>query len=289
MFRDNHKNRIRLWFQIMFTALTNGYFLGFAQGKIFKGASKKVCVPGLNCYSCPGATGSCPIGALQAVLGNKNYNFSFYVIGFLMVVGSFFGRFVCGWLCPFGLFQELIHKIPFPKKVKTFKGEKWLLKLKYLVLIVFVIILPMFFVIGGSQGLPWFCKIICPSGTLMGGIPLVSTNPQFQKIIGGLFSWKIAVLLTIIFSSFIIERPFCKYICPLGAIYGPFNKFSLYQYEVDQNKCIRCNACYRQCSMNVKIYENQKSSECIRCGECKKVCPTDAISSKFCNRYLDRK
>ena len=71
--------RMRLWVQVMFTALTNGYVLGFLDGKIYKGSSKRFCVPGLNCYSCPGAVGSCPIGSLQAVLGSSKYQFSFYV------------------------------------------------------------------------------------------------------------------------------------------------------------------------------------------------------------------
>ena len=97
------RKHLRLWVQVLFTALTNGYVIGFTEGKIYRGTSKKLCVPGLNCYSCPGAVGSCPIGSLQAVLGSKNYKFSFYVIGFLMIFGSLMGRFVCGWLCPFGL------------------------------------------------------------------------------------------------------------------------------------------------------------------------------------------
>lgn len=79
---------IRLLVQVVFTALTNGYMIGFKEGKIYQGSSKKVCVPGLNCYSCPGAVGSCPIGSLQAVLGSRDFKFSFYVIGFLMIVGS---------------------------------------------------------------------------------------------------------------------------------------------------------------------------------------------------------
>ena len=97
------KNRMRLWVQIVFTAVTNGYLLGFLTGRIYTGPTKAACVPGLNCYSCPGALGSCPIGSLQAVLGSRDYKFSFYVVGFLLFFGSIFGRFVCGWLCPFGL------------------------------------------------------------------------------------------------------------------------------------------------------------------------------------------
>ena len=97
--------------QLGWTALTNGYAAGFAKGTIYKGELKRVCVPGLNCYSCPGALGSCPIGSLQAVLGDRDHWFSFYAVGFLLFIGALLGRFVCGWLCPFGLVQDLLHKI----------------------------------------------------------------------------------------------------------------------------------------------------------------------------------
>ena len=101
------RKHLRLWVQVLFTALTNGYVIGFTEGKIYRGTSKKLCVPGLNCYSCPGAIGSCPIGSLQAVLGSKNYKFSFYVIGFLMIFGSLMGRFV---LCRICCIRSLLSK-----------------------------------------------------------------------------------------------------------------------------------------------------------------------------------
>ena len=115
---------LRLIVQACFAALTNGYVRGFLEGKIYSGPLKQLCVPGLNCYSCPGALGACPIGALQAVLGSRGRKFSFYVLGFLLAVGAVCGRFVCGWLCPFGLFQELLHKIPFPRKIKKLPGDR---------------------------------------------------------------------------------------------------------------------------------------------------------------------
>ena len=112
------RRNVRTVVQLCWTALTNGYAAGFAKGTIYKGELKRVCVPGLNCYSCPGALGACPIGSLQAVLGDRNHWFSFYVVGFLLFFGAVLGRFVCGWLCPFGLAQDLLAKIPFPKKRK---------------------------------------------------------------------------------------------------------------------------------------------------------------------------
>jgi hypothetical protein len=93
--------------QLGFTILTNSYAAGFVQGKIYAGPLKKFCVPGLSCYSCPGALGACPVGALQAVITSRQFDFSFYVAGFLVMVGALRGRFVCGWLCPFGWIQDL--------------------------------------------------------------------------------------------------------------------------------------------------------------------------------------
>lgn len=116
--RKSRRQTVRLIIQAAFTALTNGYVRGFAEGKIFTGSTKYVCVPGLNCYSCPGALGACPIGALQATLGSNKYQFAFYVLGFLMIFGALFGRLVCGFLCPFGLVQDLLHRIPLPKKME---------------------------------------------------------------------------------------------------------------------------------------------------------------------------
>lgn len=271
------KNNLRLWVQVCFTALTNGYLLGFTRGEIYQGASKQICVPGLNCYSCPGAVGSCPIGSLQAVIGGKSYRFSFYVIGFLMMVGSTMGRFVCGWLCPFGLVQDLLHKIPLKKKLKTLPGDKYLRKLKYVVLVVFVFAMPMLLRGNSGYASPWYCKLICPSGTLLGGIPLVLTNPVLQSSIGILFSWKVSILLVVVILSMLTYRPFCKYLCPLGAIYGLFNRFSLFRYEVDAHKCNGCGKCRRLCPMGVDPCKNPNSAECIRCGKCQSACPTGAL------------
>ena len=145
--------KLRLLVQIGFTAVTNGYVFGFLTGKIYTGPLKTACVPGLNCYSCPGALGSCPIGALQAVLTGGS-RFSFYVVGFLLLFGSIFGRFICGWLCPFGLVQDLLHKIPVPGKRKNLPGHRHLVWLKYGILAVFVVLLPMFAVDGFGQSKP---------------------------------------------------------------------------------------------------------------------------------------
>ena len=270
-------SKLRLFVQALFTALSNGYVKGFAHGKIYQGDLKYICVPGMNCYSCPGALGSCPIGALQSSLNSRSYNISLYVFGLISLFGVIFGRFVCGFLCPFGLIQDLLFKISFVKKVQKLKGEKFLRGIRFLILAVFVIILPMFVIDITGLGKPWFCKYICPVGTLEGGIPLVLMNENLRAAVGFLFKWKVAILVGILLFSIIIYRPFCRYICPLGAIYGVFNKISFVRYSVDDSKCTKCGVCQKNCKLNIKVYENPNSIDCIRCGSCKDGCPAKAI------------
>ncbi len=268
-------------FQLIWGIITNSFAYGFAQGKIYTGKLKNLCLPGLNCYSCPGAVASCPIGSLQAVIGSRNFKFSFYVVGFMVLVGAVFGRFVCGWLCPFGLVQDLLHKIPFPKKLKTFKGDKLLRKLKYVILAVFVIILPMCVADITGLGDPWFCKYICPAGTLEGGIPLVTLNEGLRNALGFLWVWKFFILTVTVILSVIIYRPFCKYLCPLGGIYSLFNGISVFRLRFDESKCVSCGKCSKVCKMNVDPTKNPDHTECIRCGLCVESCPTDALSTNF--------
>ncbi len=265
--------------QALWALLTNSYLVGFVQGKIYRGKLKNLCVPGLNCYSCPGAVGSCPIGAMQAVIGSWNFRFAFYAAGFLMFVGALAGRFVCGWLCPFGLVQDLLHKIPFVKKIGTFKGDRLLRRLKYVILFVFVILLPMFLVDVLGQGLPYFCKYICPAGTLEGGILLVLFNKSMRSALGWLYAWKSVLLIVTVTLSVMIYRPFCKYICPLGAVYSVFNPISVFRYRVDKEKCTGCSACAKVCKMQVDPVKNANHPECVRCGACKSACPVKAITS----------
>ncbi len=273
--------KIRHGFQLAWGLITNSFLSGFLQGKIYSGPIKNICLPGLNCYSCPGALGSCPIGAMQAVISSRNYKFTFYVSGFLVFIGAIFGRFVCGWLCPFGLIQDLLHKIPFPKKLKSFKGDKLLRKLKYVIFAVFVVLLPMLVADVTGLGDPWFCKYICPAGTLEGGIPLTLLNSQLRSVIGWLYTWKVAILIVTVIASIIIYRPFCKYICPLGAVYSLFNKVSPLRIRVEESKCVSCGKCAKVCKMNVDPTKTPDSTECIRCGLCVKACPTGSLTDTW--------
>jgi len=196
-----------------------------------------------------------------------------------MLTGAVFGRFVCGWLCPFGLVQDLLHKIPFPKKRKLLPGDRWLKYLKYVVLVLFVILLPLTVLDVVGQGQPWFCKWICPSGTLLGGLPLIAANPSLRGALGGLFSWKMLVLLGVVLLSLWVYRPFCRYLCPLGAVYGLFNPIAFHRYEIDRDKCVACGKCREVCKFDISVFETPNSPDCIRCGDCRRACPMGAIGT----------
>ncbi len=269
-------SKLRLAVQLVYTVITNGYAYGFMHGKIYKGPLKYACVPGLNCYSCPGALASCPLGALQNALNARNIQIPFAVLGFFFVFGSIFGRFICGWLCPFGLLQDLLHKIPLFKKKKQLPYHNVLKYGKYVVLIGLVLI-GSAFLFSGFVKVPAFCKYLCPSGTFMGALPLMAVNEQLRAQAGGLFYWKLGVLILIMVISIKIYRPFCQYLCPLGAIYGWFNKWCLVQIHWEQETCISCMNCQKACPVNLRPEQVSVSPECIKCGKCVEVCPKDCL------------
>lgn len=289
---------LRLWVQIIYTLVTNGYAYGYLNGKIYKGPLKYACVPGLNCYSCPGATYACPLGALQAALNERNMQIPFAVIGFFFIFGSLFGRFVCGWLCPFGLVQDLLHKISVPEKEQrkeqedtTVKGFRWsilfrkrkqlpghtILKYGKYVVLVGLVLVGSSFLFTGFAKVPAFCKFLCPSGTLMGAVPLLGVNLQLRSQIGGLFWWKFGLLAALLVLSVFVYRPFCQYLCPLGAIYGWFNRFSLVQIRWEKDDCVDCGACQKACPVNLKPQQISVSPECIKCGKCVSACAVGCL------------
>lgn len=262
--------------QALAAFLQNAHVTGFLNGKIYQGKGKQLCVPGLNCYSCPGALGSCPIGSLQAVIAGRERNLSYYVMGTILFFGVVFGRLICGFLCPFGFLQDLLYKLPLPKLTVPKKWDERLRYLKYLML-VGVLLLPVLITDTFQIGEPFFCKYICPAGTLEGGIPLLLTNASLRSAVGFLFSWKMGILLLVVVLSTLIYRPFCKYLCPLGAAYGLLNRFSFFQMKVEKEKCTACGLCSQVCRMQVDVTKNINSPECIRCGRCAQKCPSKAI------------
>lgn len=262
--------------QLYFALLFNANLKGFVSGNIYQGETKSVCVPGINCYSCPGAVGACPIGSLQGSY-SAGKGTMFYVGGILLLYCIMFGRMICGWLCPFGLVQELLYKIKTPKLKKS-PVTRVLSFFKYAVLVIFVFIIPVMYAFRDTP-LPAFCKYICPAGTLEGGIGLLANkvNESYFSMLGPLFTWKFLLLVSISVACVFIFRMFCRFVCPLGALYGLFNKISVFGIKVEEHKCTHCNLCVNKCKMDIKKVGD---SECISCGECVGVCPTKAIKWK---------
>lgn len=270
---------------IQFTSafLANPFIGNLFSGKIYKGSGKRLCVPGLNCYSCPAALGSCPIGALQTVAGSNRFSASYYVLGFLILIGTLVGRLVCGFLCVFGLLQDLLYKLPMPKLKVPERVDHLLRYLKYLVLLLLVLLLPALITDEFGLGKPFFCEYLCPAGTLEGSIPLLLTTPSLRQMAGNLFIWKLGIAILILILSTMIYRPFCRYLCPLGAFYGLFNRISFLHIEINQNTCIQCNKCENDCHMDVRVISQPNSAECIRCGKCIHNCPAGALKWKLKN------
>lgn len=273
----NHAPSKRRLIQLYSALLFNSYIKGYIKGDIFKGTSKMLCTPGLNCYSCPGAVTSCPLGSLQNAFTSANKTAPYYMIGIIMLYGIIFGKWICGWLCPFGLIQDLLHKIKTPKLKKS--RFTWVLSFfKYVLLVIFVVILPLIYMVKDFP-LPAFCKYICPAGTLDGAIGLL-INPDNEgmfAMLGPLFTWKFILMISLIVGMVFVYRLFCRFLCPLGAIYGLFNKFSLFGITLDKSKCINCGKCISICELDI---HHVGDHECISCGKCIDVCPTQAIHYK---------
>ncbi len=262
--------------QLYFAVLFNANLKGFVSGNIYTGKTKQFCAPGINCYSCPGAVGACPLGSLQGAF-SADRSTLYYVGGILLLYSILFGRMICGWLCPFGLIQELLYKIRTPKLKKS-PVTRALSVLKYVILVFFVFIVPILYAFRDTP-LPAFCKYICPAGTLEGGLLLLSNkvNESYFSMLGPIFTWKFLLMVAILVGCVFAFRAFCRFLCPLGALYGLFNKVSFFGIRLEESKCTHCGLCHSTCKMDIR---QAGDMECISCGECVSVCPTQAISFK---------
>ncbi len=282
---------IRKLIQFIATFLTNGYWL-FPQTKnIYVGPLKVLCSPGLNCYSCPASTTYCPIGAIQQLLlgirfslDTGAYLFGSYVLGTIGLIATTTGRITCGWLCPFGLLQELLYKIPSGKKIEVYNALRYV---KYVMLIGFVFLFPLLLTNEWGMGKPWFCKFVCPTGTLEAGIPILLMQPDLRATLGYLFYNKLFWMIVFLVWSVFTSRPFCKTTCPLGAFYGLFNKFSLLKLDLLEDKCVDCGQCAQVCPMGIQFNESVGSTECIMCMRCmREGCEFGAIHLTLGNLSL---
>jgi len=243
--------------------LPNSYIKVLSSKQIYDGPLKQGCVPFLNCHACPTAFMSCPIGIFQHFAAIRQI--PFFLFGLLGSIGLIFGRAACGWLCPFGWIQDQLYKIR-SKKVRI---PKVFSNFKYGFLAIFVFLLPLF------TEVHWFSRI-CPWGTLSAGIPWMLWNPVDPlrgepvigpDIVGWLFVMKISILLLFVVLFVMSKRPFCRTVCPLGAIYSFFNRMSIMRMHVS-GKCAGCDQCVEICPVEIKISDDPNSPACIRCLKC---------------------
>ncbi len=241
----------------------NPFVQNYLSGTIYKGNLKSICLPVLNCWSCPGACGSCPIGAIQNYAMYTKYIFSLYTLGIIALFVSILGRFTCGYICPFGFFQDILKSIT-KKRVRLNRRFKYT---KYIILLIFVFILPYFL------KEPWFSKI-CPAGFFEAALPLIAADPTYLSNISNFFYIKVVLSSIFVVAAVFISRPFCQYVCPVGALMELMRPFSLSGLKVDKT-CLTCSKCLEVCPMDVDIYNNPH--DCIQCGKCINVCPNNSI------------
>lgn len=214
----------------------------------------------------------CPYGALESLYtlifnGNtiqKVFPGTFIILGLILIISIIFRRSFCGIICPFGTIQELSGLLGSKIFKKTFqipkKIDKPLRYLKYLVLFTTL------FYAWKTAGLwmspydPWAAY-----GHITEGL---------SSMIGEFLIGSILLLITII-GSMLYDRFFCKYLCPMGAFYGILSKLSIGKLTRNEDSCINCDLCNKNCPVNLKVSEMKivKSAECINCQSCVLSCP----------------
>jgi polyferredoxin len=226
-----------------------------------------MCSPVFHCYACPLATFACPIGVIAQF--SALHVFPFIAFGLLITIGVLFGTLICGWVCPFGFLQDLVAKIPTPKyDLPKFTGY-----FRYVILIGAVLFVPYFF---GEEHPLFICRI-CPAGALEAAVP----NMVGQAVTGKEIAWpnvlKLTILILFLIAIFFVKRPWCRILCPLGAIFSLFNRISAFSLHFNINKCTECKRCHKLCEFGIEPDKSPNDLRCIRCLECTK-CGPDALN-----------
>lgn len=192
----------------------------------------------------------CPSNALQNAIVKYN---TAYLIVFLVpvILALLIGRVYCGYVCPFGAVQELINTKKLRKKIPD-KVDRKLKLIKYGILL---------FVGGGTL----------IAGQTVGSLsllkPLFTFSGTLVSIVG-----TVGILAAAVF----YYRPYCRYLCPYGALMALLSKLSIYRI-VTSSSCVKCKMCERKCSMNA-IVDGYVGNECLLCGNCIQVCPKASLA-----------
>lgn len=228
---------------------------------------KWLCNPVLSCHSCVLSWFACPIGVFVHFSGY--HLFPFLPLGMVLLVGVFLGRLLCGWACPFGFLQDLLHKVPAIK----ISLPPWTAYIKYALLFLLVILTPYLW---GESTMYSFCRV-CPAGTLQASLPTAIASGFSTFQMATLVRW--VVLAAILAFAVVSLRSFCKVLCPLGAILAPLNYLSFWVITTPRETCLSCKKCDAACSTNIqpsvrinlKVAAN-RDPECIVCHECQFAC-----------------
>jgi len=222
-----------------------------------------MCSPVFHCYACPWATFACPIGVIAQF--GALHAFSFVAVGTIVVFGALFGGFMCGWVCPFGFLQDLIAKIPTPKLTVPMRWGY----LRYVVLVVLVLAGPYWRgekpVNVAGVDVPLFICKVCPAGALEGAVPEVVKAAVKRTDIPWPSTLKIVILVLFLVAMFFVRRPWCTLFCPLGAIYGLFNRVSFFLLRFHDAKCVDCKNCRSMCQYGGRTEIRGSSASCNRC------------------------
>lgn len=250
----------------------------------FLGEWKSLCVPVLNCHSCPWAAFACPVGVIGHLISWSI--FPFLALGTILLFGALFGRLLCGWVCPFGFLQDLLHKIP----IRKIRLPRQLSLGKYFVLGIMVILVPLLISVESNA---FFCSI-CPAATIQAVIPWgVAQGRNLVDIVAG--TWlRFTVLALILILAVVSRRSFCRYLCPIGAFLALCNRFSVFSLKYSQDNCPRCKICLKDCPMGVEIEDFERKgastvvtapSECILCLNCTDSCPKSSLKLSLWNLF----